>query len=52
MKAFLRRFIKIIRYLLSPRDHCNNIQVCGWDATFLPRFVTDMNNMNEKKHES
>ena len=26
---------------MSPRDHYNNIQVCGWGAMFLPYFVTD-----------
>ncbi len=40
-KKYLRKIKKILLYLIREKEYYNNIQICGWGAMFLPRFVTD-----------
>lgn len=41
LRVIYRKYKKIIRYLFSPREYIGDIQICGWGAKFLPRFIQD-----------
>ena len=41
MKAFLREYKRVVKYLFAPKEYYKNIQICGWGAHYLPHFIAD-----------
>lgn len=41
IKAKYHKYKNFIKYLRSPREYYGDIQICGWGAKFLPRFIED-----------
>ena len=51
MIEFLRIYKRVAKYLISPKEYYKNIQICGWGATYLPRFIADRLKVGCRKGE-
>lgn len=49
MRKIFRNIKSFIKYLLSPKEYYKNIQICGWGAKYLPRFIVDRMKMECKR---
>ena len=49
MNALFTKYKRVIKYLLSPREYYKNIQICGWGANYLPRFIADRMKIDFKR---
>lgn len=51
VRAVYHKCKNLINYLRSPQEYYGNIQICGWGANFLPRFLVDRMKINPTKGE-